>query len=226
MTYLFGDGVIEADRELARQGIRAGTDYLNKYLGGVGRGLCIDFRVDEARAGQGEYISNSKLILLFAEATGFGSSRQNGHPRWHLAKTAAHEYAHHWQGEFQRGLGEHLPGWLREGLAEYVSFHAVVEAGIVSDAEAHSYALREATMPGAKPLSEYDLLDADHPMNYGLAQLAIERLISRAGDAAIRTFWARFARESWGDALQSVYGMTSQEFYADFEGFRAQGFPR
>ncbi len=224
-TYLFGENVIAADRQLAVQGVKAGLVYLDKYLGGVGRGLCIDFRVDRSRASQGEYISGSKLILLFTVDTGYGSTPEAAHPRWHLAKTAAHEYTHHWQAEFPRGLGAQLPGWLREGLAEYAGFHAVIEAGIVSDREARTYALREATLTDAKPLPEYELLDATHPMNYGLAQFAIERLISYRGDSAIRTLWSLFERMSWGDALQAVYGMTPEVFYADFASFRAKGFP-
>lgn len=226
MLYLFGDGVIDSDRELAKQGIRAGVAYLDRYLGGIGRGLCIDFRVDRSRAGQGENIFRSKLILLFTVETGFGSTREAAHPRWHLAKTAAHEYAHYWQEGFPRGTDGHVPGWLREGFAEYVGFHAVIEAGIVSDAEARGSALSEATLPTSKALVEYELLDADHPMNYGLAQLAIERLIAHRDIAALRTLWMNVGRMSWGEALQLVYGMTPAEFYADFESFRAQGFPR
>ena len=225
-TYLFEDGVIEVDRQLVRQGVEAGVAFLDDRLGGVGRGLCIDTRVNLARTDQGEYFHGRRLIVLFTNDTGWGSIRGNEHPSWHLAKTAAHEYAHYWQGEFTRGLGEHIPGWLREGLADYVGFYAIIEAGLISEAEGRAYSVEEASRRGARTLESHEILDANNSMNYGLALLAIERLVSKAGVGALRTFWMALGRASWGDALQSAFGMAPAEFYADFESFRAAGFPR
>jgi hypothetical protein len=225
-TYRIEEGVLEADRELTRKGIAAGVRYLSDHFGGIETGICVDVRLDPSRTSQGEYLWGSNLIIMFTNETGFGSTPIATHPLWHMSKTAAHELAHHWQSEFERGLGEHIPGWMREGFAEYASFNAVVEAGLVAEAEAFEFALMEASQPNGKPLHAHEILDADNPMNYGLAMLAIERLAVERGATALRTFWTSLRTMGWEEAFGAAFSSTPEAFYEVFEEFRAQGFPR
>ena len=50
---------------------------------------------------------------------------------------------------------------------------------------------------------------------------AVERLSTLKGIAAVVGFWARFGHGvAWPDAFQQAFGMTVEQFYADFATYR------
>jgi hypothetical protein len=121
------------------------------------------------------------------------------------------------------------PVWLAVGHAELVAWRL---------ARAHdeletSWAEQRAILVDLATADEIPL-EADESVALGssadgreaLWYLALELLDLRAGSAAVHAeLWPQVAASGWESALASVFGVTPEEFYAEFAVWRADGFP-
>ncbi|MYH67235.1 MAG: carboxypeptidase regulatory-like domain-containing protein [Dehalococcoidia bacterium] len=136
-----------------------------------------------------------------------------------------HEYTHAVQhylssrtpdGRWGRvgGLRDAGPGWLLEGVATHVGALYDDYHGIAPFSD-HLSAIEEAA--GSHP----NLLQ-EHPVYYGVGALAVLRLIDRAGEAALFDFYRSMSdRDSWEEVFHEVFGTAVDDFYREFEEYRA-----
>ena len=148
--------------------------------------------------------------------------------------TFTHEYFHTLQAErhrprflasgFEREKDEG-PGWLVEGSAEWVRFTYLdsVRPGAYEDERASRVSARGRT---AETLRDGHLY-LQSGMNHILGFLATERLTDRFGDASILEYFSqRPLHPTSAQAFEAAFGLTLDEFYAEFAAWRAEGFPR
>jgi hypothetical protein len=160
--------------------------------------------------------------------------------RWLMLKdraaaiqSAGHEYVHVLQGELgclRSPLRERFR-WLVEGMAEEVSWQALVAAHVTTA----RYVRREISGSGAfdpnlEPLRRYET-DGGRDPEYALWHLAVKRLLAvavRDGTAAasrperaLERFCGRIAvRIPWRIAFARSFGISTDRFYERFEAAR------
>jgi hypothetical protein len=147
--------------------------------------------------------------------------------------SAGHEYVHVLQDEagcLRSPLGERFR-WVLEGMAEEVSWRALVAAHLITERRV----LREirengAFDPNLQPLRSYETEGGRDP-EYALWHLAVMRLLAhahRAGAApaarpelALRRFCDRIAAgRTWRSAFRLSFRISTERFYARFEAER------
>ena len=112
------------------------------------------------------------------------------------------------------GLRRAGPGWLLEGVATHVGALYDDYHGIVPFSD-HLSAIQEAA--GSHP----NLLQ-ERPLHYGVGALAVLQLVERAGEAALFDFYRSMSdRDSWEEVFHEVFGTSVDDFYRDFEEYRA-----
>jgi hypothetical protein len=151
------------------------------------------------------------------------------------AATAAvgHEYVHVLQGELGclRGDSGIDYRWLEEGMAEEVSWQALVAAHRVSAARVTGEIQGSGAFdPNLESLRRYET-DGGRDPEYALWHLAVMRLTRQANAArlaparrpevALRRFCDRVgAGTPWRTAFTRSFGLTTDSFYARFEQAR------
>jgi hypothetical protein len=160
------------------------------------------------------------------------------------AAIPGHEYVHVLQAELgclSNGTNGRFR-WLVEGMAEEVSWRALISAGWVTDRHVERAIARDALPDlglgdrGLYPLAAYERANgADR--EYALWHLAVRRLLRAAvedgaaprvqPEIALRRFCERAGREGdWRRAFARSFGEPVTTFYHEFETFRArQGSP-
>ena len=147
-----------------------------------------------------------------------------------IQKNGVHEYAHVWQraagcrNNYHESPPE-MPIWLQEGGVEWLAFEAAIRDGLISREWAFWYVARENTNPSRPPPSLRDL-ERSGPNNtwaYQYGAFASSYLLTSRGLDS----YARFCAEmrtglTWQSAFTRAFGLTSDQFYADFEQWRRQ----
>ncbi len=147
----------------------------------------------------------------------------------------AHEYAHVLQHQLRhygiQASPSYTTGWLVEGTAEWVSrsLRAWENEGIWSSLRASAL----AAVAGSNRRQLRDDLNAER---YRLGLVAAIRLAEQSGDDSIWEFWrllgpSWFGPEerwridpSWQDAFAGAFGVSAEQFYDEFERWRAEQF--
>ena len=141
----------------------------------------------------------------------------------------AHEYAHALQRYLvdlgrppDTGLGFPNPAWLVEGGANrWAGQYFAASGGYSYEArvtETVGLAARQVTAP---------LRSAEeHPLDYRLAEFAVDWLTTQAGEDSLYDYYARrAAHRTWQDAFPAILGITALDFYEQFETYRAKVAP-
>jgi hypothetical protein len=166
-----------------------------------------------------------------------------GHPQWrqdlegwgltveeNIKKTVIHEFTHGWQSwlgamsVYEQPLGN----WINEGIAEYVAYAAAVDAGMITWSQVNVFMAHAASESNevSAPLELYAGSQAPAWSGH-VGYLAIDWLISTSphGERAIlllaeRTAAARGTGDSVSEVFESVFGLTLESFYQQFEVWR------
>lgn len=161
----FDEGVSDVDREAITDGVAIAHNYAETTLGGdeaatwtdgfEGNPLTATVHAsgDMGCCTAGSFIPGAPFPNDFL----LGPVFNVGDPTWNTGaaplfirhrKDSAHEYAHAWQGALGCGGGGHgdpLGRWLSEGMAEYIGWNSLVEAGRVTEEEFLSYVLKSVS---------------------------------------------------------------------------------
>lgn len=145
----------------------------------------------------------------------------------------AHEYAHVVQDQLRdfgsRATPSYSTGWLVEGTAEWADRMLRQWEGLSSRGQLYANAL--AAVAGAQHLPLQDDLRSER---YRLGLVASFQLAERAGDDSIWDFWRLLAPTwfgpferwridpPWEDAFAIAFGVSADDFYAEFEHWREQ----
>ncbi len=148
---------------------------------------------------------------------------------WAKCNVLFHEYFHVVQYQL-RGYYRSSPDWLVEGTAERMETLVGQSSGCghYSGVYNREYAKLGTNSPPLRSL-EHDWPNTG-TWEYTLGFLAADRLAERAGDAAIVEYWRLLAsamdggevraQPEWHDTFGRAFGLTPDEFYAEFHEWR------
>jgi hypothetical protein len=230
------DGVSTSELVTIRRGLRITDRFMSSALGRTVR-RHVEARVAHSNGCRPFQKAGEALV---GEAQRGFLCIDTSSPAWQwlmlknrLSATAAagHEYVHVLQGELgclEAPAGQHYR-WLLEGMAEQVSWQALVAAGRARP----SRVAREIRENGAfdsnlEPLRSYERAGGRDP-EYALWHFAVDRLLGDAAatvarrqpERALRRFCVRVARgQRWHDAFRRSFGLAVEKFYAGFERAR------
>lgn len=138
-----------------------------------------------------------------------------------------HEYFHTLQSWLSQRL-DSIPTWLVEGSADYFSFRIASDQGLVLTS-------RNATFDGERadrvtfaktrqPLSTYESAFGNYDA-YATGFLATDYLVDNYGSTkSIQDIWVALKDRprDWKRAFSKIYGISVDQFYAEFEAYRWQ----
>ena len=141
----------------------------------------------------------------------------------------AHEYAHalqHYLVDLGRspytGSGFPSPAWIVEGGANRWAGQFFAASGGYSYEERVTETVGLAARQATAPLRSAE----EHPLDYRLAELAVDWLTTQAGEDSLYDYYARrAAHRTWQDAFPAIFGITALDFYEQFETYRAKVAP-
>lgn len=132
----------------------------------------------------------------------------------------------------ERGLSVGGPFWLHLAASTYAQYAYRTAAGIegaeairtrVTGPAAHTTRLLSGT-------STWAGYNESWPKSQALGFLAVEWLVAQAGAPALLEYYRLLPEsESWEEAFEGAFGMTTEDFYVAFEAYRAEvvaPFPR
>ena len=177
-------------------------------------------------------MANEEWILIRTSADWYADAGPD--LTWRVAKTIAHELVHHYSfdiGDFLLGggpqeVGEDGPRWLFEGIAEFLAYQALSEAGIVDYNDVRNQAVQNANRLSV-PLSDLETSDAFYGAagGYSVGLLAAELLAYGSGQASLLHYYSSIhPGNTWRTAFETAFGMTLEAFYEHFNTHSASGF--
>jgi hypothetical protein len=224
VTVTINEGVLPEDEMYVREGIRLAQDYFAESLE-----LEVPFPV-QITAYLGVVAENPGIVAstgdgfidVMTQADGWETS-----PPFVRVHVMAHELVHVLHRSLVGGLYESTPLWLDEGLADYLGYAAVVDAGLVSaeavTANHTALVVFGGDAPELSAMEDRFAISVLPAKAYSLAYLAAEMLLEPVGVAAVRTFYEQIAAGSdWRSAFAVAFERDPGEFYAAFGELRQE----
>jgi hypothetical protein len=138
-------------------------------------------------------------------------------------KIVVHEHVHNLQGEIGC-FYPRTPTWFTESMAEYFGYEAVIEAGLVEREPVEtidaSVVGRATDLPPLQSYEHHGQLGSEPA--YTMFRLAGAQLARIKGSGALLTACERAAQTDWPSAFLAAFGLSVEEFYADFAAYRAE----
>ena len=141
------------------------------------------------------------------------------------AHTLAHEYAHIAQNHPGSAYAAWAPGWMSEGMAEWMAIIYSSQNGGPSYQVLQSSIWRSARqVRNQNALDDPSLPHTGHDALYTMGVVATERLAQLAGEQAIFDFWPNLRRarqngQGVAEAFAATFGITLADFYATFDAY-------
>lgn len=223
VSFQFADAVSAADQSYVREGISLAEDYLRTFLSAtIEDNLSVRVRSTEH--------PDSPYIL--ASAGGNDLIVFTGSPMWEplspvlRMQVVIHEYIHVYQRDML-GYGYDVsPMWFIEGMAEYVSFNALEDLGLIDPQAVDDFQSWAIVFGGGTPdldeLEEIsDFQEAEGPV-YNLAHLAVAQLLDDEPSARLAEYLGEIDDGAeWRDAFPDAFDMDLDDFYNEFDGWMA-----
>lgn len=141
-------------------------------------------------------------------------------------KSVIHEYAHGWQN-WLGALTIHsqpMGNWMNEGLAEFVAYSALADAGKLSKADADRFVLNGAR--GAETAEPLERFGTTHSPAWAghVGYLAIDWLVDESPNEmlSLRIIASEInAGRTLEQAFATAFNIELDSFYAQFEAWRA-----
>lgn len=245
-----GEGVPTAQLGTIKTGIRLAQEVLDAEFGGdIRTARPITVKVVATGQGDQQQGGEGSCCTAFDDqgARPFFDVRHPGSPwtqdplsdRSGAHRTAAHEYAHGWQNSLGciTKFGQLLPGWMNEGIAEYVGYRAVIRAREATAEIARSSELSAAVYTGeaARGLETLEVPGSYSIWVGHIGYLAVELLASNSplgplsvrgvceAAAAARGFESPTPFDATDsavdDAFRRAFGMDRKELYRRFPAY-------
>lgn len=140
-------------------------------------------------------------------------------------KTVVHEYVHDWQmvlGALSLRRQE-LGNWMNEGIAEYIAYQAMVDAGLMKWSDITRFMAAAPRGPQLdNPLSVFGTTNTPAWAGH-IGFLAIDWLVAESpeGIMALKTIAQEvLAGRSQREAFANAFGLELDDFYSQFEPYR------
>ena len=233
INYEISEGVPSEDLEVIQTGIGYARSYIHDHLGGD---ITSDFQegsitvkfVTGGTRGNCCVASSEGIIfdvdhIVWAEPERWLVPGNRVTTKIARMKMAAHEYAHLWQHSL--GCLRAPPSWIVEGMAEYIGWQTLVNAGVIDDDTVTGFNRYGAINDPRDVSVTLESMETFIPGAYNLPYFAIRQLVIQAedGPAALRTFCEVSGSGQWRGTFHSAFGIDVDEFYEQFEGQRRRG---
>jgi len=235
--YQIAGNVPESQIDLVKTGLGLAEAYIDTNLGGgipqeVRQGVTV--KIVATGRGNEEYGGGNGTATAFAQAVMrpfFDVANQNWNQntqgrgwttRADSMKTVAHEYAHIWHGHLGAisGVRQPLPGWMNEGLAEYIGYRALAESGDIRWSNAMAFMQNGAPQEQMKvPLHQIRIWAGQ------VAFIAIDWLVDESpnGLMSLRIVAEEIGKGSSAKAaFRAAFGLELDSFYEQFEAWRTK----
>lgn len=157
------------------------------------------------------------------------------HPDWKGStfelklKIGAHEYFHNLQSTIGCSVGWNTSGsdavWLGEGSAEYYGLLVLSQTELVGLDGIIAQLRSGIKTRNAGKLSEMESPPPPYGLDYALATVAMSYLVERSSISAYVGYCtARAQGEEWHSAFAGAFGLSVDEFYKEFEAYRANDY--
>lgn len=233
LTFVYGDGVTQAERDEFRRGIalairelglsKVKTIYVFDQLEQImeAQSQYLDEPItDQMRSDWVNLVSNTVPypgIILFYLGADWRQFSEMRHFR-----TIIHEYYHTIQQDLAGGSKTNLtilPQWLREGSAEYLTFKVLANNGYADAVTADRQERLEWIRIQRPQLSALEPITVGIE-NFFLGYLVAESLAKTYGDQSIDAYWrAQKDTTDWKTAFQTTFGVPVETFYQDFDEY-------
>jgi hypothetical protein len=232
------DGVQPRELRAIRDGLRLTNRFMKRNLGRTVHGA-VEARVAHAN-GCHPFESSSEASIGEAGHGFLCVETKNLAWQWLVQKNlvaataiSGHEYVHVLQSEIgclPKDAGKRYR-WVVEGMAEEVSWRALVAAGRATEARVNRTIRRDGAFDrGLEPLAAYEHADG-RDREYALWHLAVRYLLREAvaagaaprdrPEVALRRFCETVANgHDWGVAFGRSFGLSLHRFYSSFRAFR------
>lgn len=148
----------------------------------------------------------------------------------------AHEHYHAIQTlgvEGSDGIKHIGPEWLTEGSARYVQIRTLEHAGLSDLSTAMEASDIAAVRTFTRSLQSLERTEAFFALpnrgliGYGLGALAVSLLAENYGGLSALTRYYRSIEPgtTWEEAFENTFGISIEDFYQEFEDYRAENFP-
>lgn len=226
----FATDVTAEDTSFVVRGISEMDFYLQKWFGkSINQPTELRVNAIESNSpmtGASTLVKNGKLVIsIGTRNVSWKEDIQNnkekgGEWRPHIS---AHEYVHAYQ--FDNGCGTMFPPiaprWFKEGEAEWLSYKAMKEAGLLP-----LFSIQQMVLPNAKQVSgslkslEMDWMNFS---SYPLFTVAIDYLMKDRPIKTLDDFCVNLADgKGMGipKAFDTAFGISLEKFYEEFESYR------
>ena len=224
-TFTFGSGVSAEDEAIVRKGIADMANYLKKWFGRtVTNATAIKTTADA---------SDTTCCNVGGSGSGAWITVHTKHTDWIKAKLAAllftdmrrqlalHELVHTYQTQYGCGKQEQPVAlrWMNEGMAEWLAFRAMIEMGVITEAQALDFNKFMYKDAKAETLSAYELYHKG--VDYSVFYFAVDQLMKKNPITSLSAFCEDLGKgQSKTEAFQSAFGTTLSQFYTDYEAYR------
>jgi hypothetical protein len=226
-TFRIDPGVNARDIALVHRGVQHASGFLERFAGGTRRKAALV----HVYVGDGTQrfccIASGDRFEIVTSNAAWAAPPAAAPDTWSAdverTELSAHEYVHLWQ--YAIGGSSCMSGvrWISEGMAESFAYRSLVTDGLIAPASLDTFTKRQLTTASNKaPLASLETSWPADANPYAVAYLAVDRLLAQKGLPAIRDWCARVgAGQNWRAAFFTVFGETTDAFYARFESFRA-----
>lgn len=213
LSYQFDEGVTQADRDFAMNEVNLAREfYANKLGRDVRKNILVKVNNSDGRAAADDV----RFILnLYTKS-----------PTWknvdsRATITIGHEFFHLIQADFgekSTTSGKLGSSWVIEGTAEYAGSMFAVDRGLRSRDDLLKSNERIVRQSPPRPLSSAKIIVS--AADYGLAVLAVDRLVGDRGIKLLGDFFSDASKMDWRSSFKKNFGTDVDTFVDDFEQWR------
>jgi len=221
-TFEIDARVSDQDAGFVIEGIRLAQDF---FIEQVGAKIDQEIRVEVVDASSSASESTIAVAREDAITVYTGSAGWNQTSPGERFAVIVHEYAHFYQYLMLGDDSFDSPAWFDEGIAEYLSVLALSDLGIVGRADFETYwATLLALGPidrSLKELESWFIFQSTEGALYPLSYFSIAKLFEDNDLSEVNDYYSLMASgESFESAFSLTFGLTPDEYYAEFERWR------
>lgn len=223
-TFVFDAAIGEMERVDVVEGIRFATDTLDLYFGPLTFGevrVTVTDALSPAEPWMAALTSNRSIALFAGDDGEWRTSPPVGR-----LEILTHELTHVYQIEVLGDAFSEVPRWFIEGSADVVAAAAIINARLAEWSDIDAMAGYELTwQPAAEALGELPANANIDGAHYPLAYLGVGYALSQTNlsVSSIGTlFEAVAAGASFEEAFLEVFRLPLDEYYVEFERWRAE----
>jgi hypothetical protein len=222
VSFNIANAVSTEDAVYVREGITLAQDYVTETLSDISVPplYVAVFDDDDFLCGHALACANETSIVVLA-----GTSDWNSLAPFERVQVVVHEYIHVYQFAMIHDDMETMPAWIVEGMAEFLSYDAVAQRGLVRAIDVrdyHTWALAwDLGMPALDDLEDSQAFYEENGPTYSLAYMAVDELMKDRPLSDLDRFLKDVQlTHDWQVSFEKVFEQDLNVFYRSFANAR------